>query len=273
MKREPVTQYDIVDGLRGLGVRSGDVVLVHASMRSMGFVVGGAQTVVEALLETVGPGGTLVVPTHSPAWSEPSHWMGDDTPESWVDRVRDNTPAFHPGRTPTIGMGAVSECVRHWPGFRRSWHPRASFGALGPRAEEVLADHALTSGLGEQSPLAKLYDLDASVVLVGVGHECSSVLHLSEHRAAWPAKRWLDQGAAVLVDGERQWVAWRELDDDSSDFPEIGAALAAAGAETFGHVGHAECRRFRVRDAVDTGVSWIEVHRETPPVARTALAG
>ena len=139
-------------------------------------------------------------------------------------------------------MGAVVECMRRYPGFRRSWHPRVSFGGIGPRIDEVLAEHAVPSGFGEQSPLGKLYAADASILLLGVGHANSSALHLAEHRALWPAKHWIDQGAAMTVDGRATWVTWRELDHDASDFAEIGAAIEDAGIETVASIGAATAR-------------------------------
>jgi len=255
----PSTQTDLADELRFAGLDAGDVVLVHSSLRSLGYVVGGAQAVVGALLDVLGPTGTLVVPTHSVAWSEPSHWH--DLPESWRDTVRQHTPAYHPRLTPTSGMGAIVECARRWKGFVRSWHPRVSFGAIGPHATDVLRDHALASGFGERSPIARLYDLDARILLLGVGHDRSSALHLAEHRAMWPSKRWITQGAALTIHGERRWVDWRELDHDASDFAAVGEAIAAAGVEQSGWVGTTTARLLPVRRAVDIATDWIAVTR------------
>jgi aminoglycoside 3-N-acetyltransferase len=255
----PSTQTDLADELRFVGLAEGDTVLVHSSLRSLGYVVGGAQAVAGALLDVVGPTGTVVVPTHSPAWSEPSEW--NDLPQSWRDTIRDNMPAFHPRITPTSQMGAVVECLRRWRGFMRSWHPRVSCGAIGPLAERILGDHALTSGFGERSPIARLYDLDASILLLGVGYDRSSAFHLAEHRAKWPSKRWITQGAAIEVDGVRRWVDWRELDHDASDFGLIGDAVAAAGIEQSGWIGTTTARLVPLRQAVDIATDWISANR------------
>jgi len=256
----PTTFDDICDGLRRLGLAGGDTVLVHSSLRSLGFVVGGAQTVAAALVEAVGPSGTVVVPTHSASWSEPSHWEGN-VPEDWWETIRTTMPAYSPRLTPTSGMGAVVECLRRWPGFLRSWHPRVSFGAVGPDAEGLLADHALAAGFGERSPVGRLYDRGGRILLLGVGHARSSALHLAEHRAHWPGKRWITQGAAVSADGGRRWVEWRELDHDASDFDVIGEAIAGARLETVAEVGAAAARLMPVRGAVDIATDWIAANR------------
>jgi aminoglycoside 3-N-acetyltransferase len=257
---EPLTKQGVVDALGAVGVRLGDTVLVHSSLRALGFVVGGAQAAVDALLEAVGRTGTIVVPTHSDPWSEPKHW-DVAMPDEWLDTIRSSMPPFHPRLTPTTRMGAVVECMRRYPGFRRSWHPRVSFGGIGRQIDELLADHPVPSGFGEHSPLGKLYAADAKIVLLGVGHASSSALHLAEHRAVWPAKRWIDQGASMTIDGRATWVTWRELDDDSSDFGDIGTAIAAAGIERVVPVGSSEVRMVSLRSAVDLGVEWIETHR------------
>jgi aminoglycoside 3-N-acetyltransferase len=258
----PTTQDDLTDELRFAGLQTGDLVLVHSSLRSLGFVVGGAQAVVGALLDAVGPTGTIVVPTHSDPWSEPSHWIDPPLPDDWHDVIRANLPAFHPRVTPTSRMGAVVECARRWPGFVRSWHPRVSFGAIGPQAEAVLDDHALASGFGERSPVGRLYAAGGRILLLGVGHGNSSALHLAEHRARWPTKRWITQGAAITVDGTRQWVEWRELDHHADDFERIGEAIAAAGIESTGWVGATTARLMPVRDAVDLATDWMSINRD-----------
>lgn len=262
---EPIVGSELLEDLRYLGVTPGDRLVVHSSMRAVGFVVGGAQTVVRALLDAVGPRGTVVVPTHSGLWSEPSHWS-IPMPEAWWDKIRAGTPGYHPRTTPTTAMGAIPECMRRWPGFRRSWHPRVSFGAVGHDADELLADHAFTAGFGERSPLGRLYERGAKIVLLGVGHTSSSALHFAESRAVWPGKRWIDQGAAIAEPDDPagaagKWVRWREIDHDASDFGEIGKVIAAAGIEQVGSVGNAPARLMPLAAAVDIAVEWITANR------------
>src|SRR5205085_4042113 len=103
-------------------------------------------------------------------------------PEAWWETIRNERPAFDARTQPTRGMGAIAECFRSWPGSQRSDHPLVSFTALGPNAERIAANHELANGLGEGSPLARLYDLDAHVLLLGVGHANNTSLHLAEYR-------------------------------------------------------------------------------------------
>ena len=258
----PATVASLATELAELGVVPGSVLMVHTAMSHLGFVAGGAHAVVDALRRVIGPGGTLVVPTHSGHLSDPAAWSNPPIPESWWDVIRDETPAFDSALTPTRQMGAVVECARHLPGFRRSDHPAVSIGAVGPAADTIVEGHGLDDGMGEGSPLARLVELDAFVLLLGVSHANNTVLHLAEYRATYPAKLWVIKHAPVLVDGVRQWVDYTELDPDADDFERLGEDFAATGLESQGQVGAGTGRLMRARDVVEFGAQWMTTNRQ-----------
>jgi aminoglycoside 3-N-acetyltransferase len=234
--------------------------LVHSALSAFGYVVGGVRSVVTALLETLGPDGTLVVPTHSSDLSDPSFWVHPPIPQHWWDTVRDEMPAYDPQLTGTRQMGAIPEYVRHLPGAIRSAHPKSSFCALGPNAAFVTSDHRLENGFDDHSPLGRLYDLKASIVLLGVGHLNNTMLHLAESRA--PAMRPVTiDGSPMMVDGVREWITYRSLDYDARDFEQVGAAFATTGVERTGIVGGAESRLLPVAPLVDFATTWFGEHR------------
>ncbi|MDQ4124626.1 MAG: AAC(3) family N-acetyltransferase [Actinomycetota bacterium] len=258
----PATVSSLVRDLHALGVAEGMTLFVHSSLSSLGWVAGGPQAVVIALQQAVGDAGTLAMPAHSTSLSEPSQWQHPPVPESWWETIRNETPAFDPRLTPTRGMGRIPETFRSAPGVLRSDHPQASVVARGPSAPFLTEGHELDSGVGEGSPMARLYDLDGWVLLLGVTHGRNTSLHLSEYRATFPGKKNERQGAPVMVDGERRWVEFEDLDWDEDDFPEIGAAFEAATDEvTVGKVAQAESRLMRQRPLVDFGVQWMERNR------------
>ncbi|WP_313694788.1 aminoglycoside N(3)-acetyltransferase [Halorarum halobium] len=253
----PVTADRIAGDLRALGVDAGDAVLVHASLSSLGWVPGGAPAVVDALLDVVTPVGTLAMPTHSTQLSDPSNWENPPVPDDWIAEIRETMPPYRPELTPTRMMGAVAECFRDHPEVVRSRHPTSSFAAWGEGAEAVVADHAVDPPFGETSPLARLYDLDASVLRLGV--EANTSLHLAERRAEYD-KSFQSDGGPMLVDGERRWVTFETV-AGPDDFREIEAAYEREYGMERGSVGEATATLVDQRPLVDFGVEWMEANR------------
>jgi len=257
----PATTASLSAQLRELGLQPGMTVMVHSSLSRLGFVAGGAQAVVAALINVLGRDGTLAMPTHSTALSDPASWQKPPVPESWWQTLRDEMPAYDPHATPTRQMGAIVECFRHVEGVMRSPHPTVSAAARGPNAQAIVADHELDHGLGESSPQARIYDLDGHVLLLGVTHANNTALHLSEYRAAPSDEPLLTYYSPITVDGQRVWQAFDNIADDDSDFQRLGEDFASTGHETRGPIGIGTARLMRSRDIVDYGVTWMQTHR------------
>lgn len=256
----PFTIEGLSTDLCVLGLSEGDTVIVHSSLSSIGYVVGGAQAVVLAILDVIGAAGTLVVPTHSGDLSDPSRWENPPVPEDWWPVIRATMPHFDPSLTPTRKMGAVPEVVRHLPGASRSAHPAHSFCAVGPNARTITSDHRLAFGFDNFSPLARLYDLNARILLLGVGHDRNTSLHLAEYRTH-RVHQIIEQGAPIIVNGERQWVKYATLDYDTDDFDKVGAAAGQAGIEQVGMVGGATARLLDQARLVDFAADWFQANR------------
>jgi aminoglycoside 3-N-acetyltransferase len=258
----PATVSSLAADLARLGVMQDMVLLVHSSLRAIGWVAGHAHAVVLALQEAVGPGGTLVMPAHSTNLSDPAQWQNPPVPESWWETIRTETPAYDPELTPTREMGAIAECFRKQRGIRRSANPHFSFAARGPLAEEITDDHETAFGLGERSPLARIYELDGHVLLLGVGHESNTSIHLAEYRADFISKKTTTNGAPVAVDGVRRWIEFEDIDLDATDFTRVGGDFEAdTDAVTVGTIGVAEARLMRQRALVDYAIEWMARNR------------
>lgn len=257
----PLTRADLVVALRSAAVEPGDTIIVHSSLSRLGWVVGNAHAVVAALVDVVGPDGTIVMPAQTGV-SDPATWENPPVPESWWPTIREHWPPFDPALTPLRAMGAVVECLRRMPGVAHSGHPAVAFIAHGPGAAAITATHPLTDALNDDSPLGRLYDADARIVLMGVDHANNTSLHLAEHRADWPSKKSVPHGAPLLIDGTAQWVTYDDLDRDDEDFPTIGAAFVESGGEEIVvPIGCGTIRSMRMRDIVDFATDWMNQNR------------
>ncbi|MFD9629743.1 aminoglycoside N(3)-acetyltransferase [Streptomyces violascens] len=252
------TRGSLAEDLRALGVRPGETLLVHSSLKSLGWVCGGAVAVVQAFLDTLGETGTLVVPTHSGDNSDPAHWESPPVPEEWWAGVRAAIPAYDPATTPSYGIGVIPEAVRTWPGALRSAHPQTSFAAIGPGAARITRGHALDCLLGERSPLARLEDAGARVLLLGAGYDSCTSFHLAEYRVPGPMTE--VSFAATTPEG-RKWLTVRDTSITSERFDELGADFERDEEVVRGTVGAAVCRLFPVREAVAYAERWLPIHR------------
>ncbi len=264
--RHVVTRSALAEGLAGLGVRPGALVVAHTSLSSFGYVVGGAHGVLLALRDTVGPRGTLVMPAFTPQLCHPRTWRAPDLARAAADPdTAAQIPPFDPRRTPVARtMGVLPELLRTQPGTRRSGHPHVSFAAQGPLAGRVVREHPAAWRLAAHGPLGRLWDLDAVVLLLGAPWEKCTALHLAEYATAYPGRR-AGLWAVPEPDGHGG-TRWREVPELlvwEGDFEAIGAAYEASGGPiATARVGGALCRAVPLRPLVRFACRWLAAHRD-----------
>ncbi len=263
------TEGSIRADLRRLGLAPGDTVLVHASMRRLGRVRGGPAAVVAALRSATGPDGTLVAPafTAGNSLTSSTHLRlirGLSAAETAA--FRSAMRPFDPATSPTTDTGSIAERLRTTPGAMRSSHPTTSFTALGPLAELIVSGHADDCLLGERSPLARLYEIGARVLLLGVGFRSCTAFHLAEYRLPDPPRRCYTCRVKT-AEGPR-WHRFRDVDLDDRDFALIGSHLERDGGSGLpiarGPVGETTARLLPLAAAVDAAAHWMSAHRRRP---------
>jgi aminoglycoside 3-N-acetyltransferase len=257
-KNLPVTKERIRAGLISLGVRPGMTVILHSSLKSIGWVLGREVSVIDALLEVLSPEGTLVMPAHSGEYSDPANWNNPAVPSEWLDIIKAEMPVFRPAVTPSRNVGIIPETFRKYPGVLRSNHPCVSFAAWGKNAGFITANHSLSYSFGENSPLARIYELAGYILLVGVGYDTNTSLHFAEARAGKRSK--VVCGAPALENGQRVWKEYLDFDYDTGCFTEIGGEFEKHQIINRGNIGYSPSKLIKQRELIDFSVKWFHNH-------------
>jgi aminoglycoside 3-N-acetyltransferase len=257
-----VTQDRLVADLVALGLGPGDTVMVHASIKAIGRLVGGPDIVHRAVVETIGPAGTMLMVV---GWADDLYGIAD-MPEAERAVYLTALPPYDPATSRADReTGLLAECFRGWPGVRRSRSPTGSFAACGRLADWLLADQSLDHYLGPGSPLDKLCRAGGRVLLLGANPENVTLLHFAEYLAEVPDKRSVRHPEVILVDGERRVVEVTALDNSRGivDWPDeyfatITTEYLRIRPHPQGRVGNADSHLLDARDLVEFGASWME---------------
>jgi aminoglycoside 3-N-acetyltransferase len=265
--RPAVTRSRLAADLRRLGVRAGGIMMVHTRMSALGWVVGGSETVVRALLDALGPQGTL---TAYASWEE-HVYQASDWPQEHRDAYLEAPPVFDVATAEASrDHGRIPERVRTWPGAQRSSHPEASVVAVGRRAAWLTEGHPQDDGYGRDSPFGRLVDAGGQVLMLGAPLETVTLLHHAEAMARAPHKRRVTFRIPVADAGgvmERTYTdietsegafAYDELGLDDDPFAFIAAAALAAGIGVSGRVGQAASHLFPASELTAFAVAWME---------------
>jgi aminoglycoside 3-N-acetyltransferase len=226
--------------LRALGLQGGDRILAHSALSSFGHVEGGAQTVVDVLLDLIGPRGTLVMPYFFPLYDG----------------------AFDYAHPPAPYTGAIPQELRGRVGAVLSVHPSHPVVALGPAAAQITADHYQVSAVGRGSPIDRLAKMGGKVLLLGVNQSTNTTLHTGEAYAGIPywgrirPDRPLGR-QMLLPTGQQVWVSLPETPGDSEGFPRIEPFLAGRGLIRFSVIGRARCRLMPGQPLIEAVVDYL----------------
>jgi aminoglycoside 3-N-acetyltransferase len=269
-----VTRSRLVADLRRLGVREGGITMVHTRMSAIGHVVGAAETVVRALLEVLGPEGTLMAYA---SWGE--HVYGaDDRPAEHRDAYLAEPPVFDVATAEVDReYGRIPERVRTWPGAEHSGHPEAGVVAVGARAGWLTATHPGDDAYGGGSPFARLVEAGGQVLMLGAPLDTVTLLHHAEAITPLEPKRRLTYRVAMADGGRVTERTFTDIDTSAGAFPfedlgldeepfaVIARAALAAGIGVSRRVGQAESHLFPAPELAAFAVAWIEARFSAPP--------
>ncbi len=235
-----IAKGQIKTDLRSLGLKSGSIVMMHAAMSKIGWIEGSAPTVLDAILEILGPEGTLMVPTFSYSYDK-----------------RDLAQAFDKRTTPSCNNGMLADTLWKRPDAHRSDHPAYSVAAVGARAGEMIRNHPIEQPVGEGSPLHRLVQQDGYVLLLGVGQEKNSLVHTAEALCGVgytvvPFKESWGRNVRVKTAQGEVLIPQKEFSGCSLGFPVLEPVLREKGVLRTGLVGEAASQFFRAQDLVST---------------------
>lgn len=218
---------ELVGQLHAIGAEPEMTLVVHTSFRAVGPIEGGPDQLIAALTDAIGPSGTLVMPTMT----------GSRRLET-----------FNPAVTPTRGMGIVAETFWRQPGVLRSSHPTSSFAARGPLAAEIAASGPVMPVHGPDSPIGRIHAHGGWALLIGVGQDSNTTIHLAEQMAGVPYR--IRKWTTVLVGGRPQRVDFDETDHCCRNFDLVDGWLEERGLLRRGNVGQADTRLMRLSDVI-----------------------
>jgi aminoglycoside 3-N-acetyltransferase len=241
-----VTREQIAAAIVALGVAPGEMMIVHSSYKSLGGVEGGPAAVAEALVDSVSPGGTVFVPTFN---------YGNGV--------------YDPATAPSYD-GVITEFFRKLPGAVRSLHPTHPIAGIGPGARAILEGHDKAHPFGVRSPCWRLWERNAWVLLIGVGHFATSIAHVAEEMLAMPYLDRLRTARLRGAGGAIEEVTLRRPGCSDAWDAVLDAPLRARGAVTVGSVGKAKLQLVRSREVVDVTV---ELLRSNPAALLCDRAG
>lgn len=234
MPYETISKKHIIQQVLDLGLKPGGVLLVHCSFSQVKPLEDGPLGLIAALQAALGPEGTLVMPS-----------MTDDS-----------LHPFDRQKTPCLGMGIVAHTFWQLPGVFRSDSPHA-FAAKGPEVAHITASHPIEVPHGLDSPVGRVYEQDGQVLLLGVGHDANTTIHLAENLAGVRYRR---KKQAVLNDGRQTRLDYEEIDHCCQNFQLVDGWLDAKALQHRGKVGHAEARLIRSGDIVKTVIEQLHMN-------------
>ena len=224
--RPPTSPPEIARQVAALGVMPGDLLLAHVSFRSARPIEGGPAGLLAGLQKALGPRGTFVMPSYS----------GDD------DRP------FEPASSPADpDLGVVADTFWRSPGVLRSAHPFA-FAARGPLAQEITSDPIALPPHNLASPVGQVFRRNGRILLIGVGHQANTTIHLAELLAGVRYRR--RKHCTVLSRGRPVRLDYEENDHCCERFSLVDGWLRTRRLQAEGPVGHAHARLAKARDVV-----------------------
>lgn len=240
--------------------------MVHASLRAVGAIDGGPQVLLDALIEALGPDGTLMAFV---SWDRSPYDLTLGCAELPVDRI-DVDLRFNPAdAAPYPGFGAFNRFICAHPAVERSLHPDASMAAIGRNAAWLVTPHRLGEAYGRGSPVERFLETNGMVLTLGSGPDAITVLHYAEAAARIAGKRRVSYWMPPVAGAGDQWQPVSDWDSNgildeftTQEGPDAVECIAREylelGRHLSGPIGNAHAQLIDATDIVQFGIQWLE---------------
>ncbi len=234
------SKQDLVADFKKIGLRAGDLVCVHSSYKSIGPVDGGANTVIDALIETVGPKGTLMFPAFT------------------FYLLEQDAPVFDFEKSPSC-VGFLSELFRTEYAEQRSVHVSHSYSVRGPLTKELCAHSEDITPCDAATPLGKLLAMGGKILMIGCSYNCLTAVHVIEETNHVPYVRFKAMpGATIMQNGKSRPLASKAVYPFSYEFTRLEQPLKQAGGVKEDKIGNAASLLINGTILVQTGTNLIK---------------
>lgn len=254
-----IHKEDIITQLEHLGIQKGMLLFVNADMNSFANINGGAQAVMEALMQAVGYEGTIVVPCFTPQYKDPA-CQDIKAPRQYWKQIREHALPFDRKLSEPMGSDTFIYQFLRNEAVVRSYHPLYSFAAWGKYAKLICDKHPLHFALGKDSPLGKICEMNGYCVLLGCGYEECTMFQMPQYQGElFPVTL---VSAPIESNHRCTWIDMLDIQHQKKDFPDIGEVMEDRKTVKTSYIGTAKCRMFSAREAVNLATSYFHIHYE-----------
>lgn len=252
-----ISKSDMIIQLEQLGIQKGMMLLVSADTSHMGYLLGGYQALIEAMMEVVGFEGTIVMPCFTPQLADPASVSTPLARQYWQE-ARENAYPFDRKLSEPEGSDPLVYQFLRNDAVARSYHPLYSFAAWGKYAKLICDKHPLHFALGKDSPLGKIVELNGYCVMLGSDYEQCTMFQMARYNGELSPVRIVS--APITSNNELQWKNMLDVQFSTKNFSEIGEVMEDKHVVKTSYLGNGRCYLFSAREALTSATAYFAIH-------------
>jgi aminoglycoside 3-N-acetyltransferase len=248
-----------IDIFKELGVKKDLDLIVHSALWTLGSRIENPNDIIDAILESIGTKGTLIMPSHSGHLTDPHDWTDPPAPKEDIPKMIEEMKPFDSKTTKIRNRGVLSEIFFKYNGIRRSQHPLNSVIALGPKAKYFTDSHPLHECEGYGSPAWKFYKEQGYALLIGVGMPNSlTFIHLGEYLLDMPYLKHNIRKVLVVENGKKKFVTLKKYPKTGKSFIRLQSVMEEKKIMKVIKINKSHIYFFPFKDAIDISMNMMK---------------